>query len=226
MSKLAGGVALATFLLAPGALWAQAGTVSAIRGCVDTKHGTLRVVPDTTACDAKREMPIVWQQAGPPGPAGPVGPAGPKGDPGLQGPPGPQGQAGTTPSSFSGAVPLPPVVAQIWSSCSESSPAVSNLDTGPLLLAAGTYRPVFQGFASLYPFGGTVSVDLKVMAASTGQALAQYGYHRSKSELSYSETSFGYIGFDSDTSVFVRAHASAVCGSAQIQGLIAFERVH
>lgn len=214
MSKLARGVALAAFLLAPGALWAQAGTGSAIRGCVDTKHGALRVVPDATACDAKRETPIVWQQAGPPGPAGPVGPAGP------------QGQAGTTPSSFSGAVPLSPVVAQIWSACSELSPAMSTLDTGPLLLAAGTYRPVFQGFASLYPYGGTVSVDLDVVAASTGQALAQYGYHRSKSELSYSETSFGYIGFDSATSVFVRARASAVCGSAQIQGLIAFERVH
>jgi hypothetical protein len=99
------------------------------------------------------------------------------------------------------------------------------LDTGPLLLAAGTYRPVFQGFASLYSLQGVVSVDLNVMATATGQALAQYGYHRSKSELSHTESSFGYISLDSETSVFVRAHASASCGSAQIQGLIAFERV-
>ncbi|MBK7743930.1 MAG: hypothetical protein IPI40_09745 [Betaproteobacteria bacterium] len=99
------------------------------------------------------------------------------------------------------------------------------MDTGPLLLAAGTYRPVFQGFASLYSLQGVVSVDLNVMATATGQALAQYGYHRSKSELSHTESSFGYISLDSETSVFVRSSRERVVRFRPDPGLIAFERV-
>jgi len=85
-----------------------------IHGCYKKSGGTLRVIDDATSqCDARAEIPIMWNQTGPQGPAGPQGiqglqgPAGPQGMTGPQGPEGPEGPAGPQgPAGPGGAIAM------------------------------------------------------------------------------------------------------------------------
>jgi hypothetical protein len=61
------------------------GADGTIHGCYAQNTGLLRVVAEGTTCNA-RELPIQWNQQGPPGAKGDRGARGPKGD---AGPPGP-----------------------------------------------------------------------------------------------------------------------------------------
>lgn len=70
-----------------------------IKACYKKVNGQLRLVKDFGECHPS-ELPISWNQMGPPGPEGPqgppgeVGPMGPTGPQGLQGVAGPQGPQG------------------------------------------------------------------------------------------------------------------------------------
>jgi hypothetical protein len=79
-------------------------TVDLILGCYNKNVGQLRIVQSHSQCNAS-ELPIIWNQIGPPGPQGPIGPIGPagpqglkgdKGDTGAQGPQGLKGDTGAT----------------------------------------------------------------------------------------------------------------------------------
>jgi hypothetical protein len=208
---------------------AQGGTAGLVHACVDTRTGSVRVVSDTSACLAKRETALTWNQTGPAGPQGPVGatgPAGPQGDSGPQGEVGPQGPAGAPAAALSGIVQLPAVVADSLSSCN-GQPVDSAQDTSPLQLAPGVYRPVFVGFSSLYTLDtvqATTLFELRVLVESTGQELARYS--KARGALWVTEQAFGYVSVDASTSVVVRGHANSSCGFAQVQGGVAFERVY
>lgn len=64
-----------------------------IKACYKKVNGQLRLVKDFSECHPS-ELPISWNQMGPPGPTGPTGPTGPQGPIGLTGPTGPTGPAG------------------------------------------------------------------------------------------------------------------------------------
>lgn len=84
------------FALVPGGI-AHAAIPDAngiIHVCYAKKDGGLRVIDSAgESCDAKKEIPLSWNQAGPTGPQGAVGPTGPQG---AVGPTGPQGAVGPT----------------------------------------------------------------------------------------------------------------------------------
>ncbi len=65
-------------------------TDNVIYACYKKVNGQLRLVKDFSQCHPS-ELPISWNQMGPPGPEGPQGPQGPQGPEGPQGPPGPGG---------------------------------------------------------------------------------------------------------------------------------------
>lgn len=75
-----------------------------IHGCYAKKEGSLRVIDPAAgqSCDAKKEVPLNWNQTGPTGPQGAAGPMGPQGAVGAMGPQGavgptgPQGAVGPT----------------------------------------------------------------------------------------------------------------------------------
>ncbi len=75
-----------------------------IHACHARKDGVLRVIDPAAggSCDAKKEIPLSWNQTGPTGPqgavglTGPQGALGPAGPQGAVGPTGPQGPAGPT----------------------------------------------------------------------------------------------------------------------------------
>lgn len=72
-------------VLLAGAATAQAShDAETIHGCVDNRHGDLRVVLDPAAC-TKAEVALDWNRQGTPGPPGPEGPAGPTGPAGPVG---------------------------------------------------------------------------------------------------------------------------------------------
>src|SRR5687768_10495639 len=86
-----------TALLIIVGLKAHGGDTTQIHGCVDIRSGALRIVGATQSCDARKEVALDWNIAGPVGPEGPLGsqgPQGPQGPEGAQGPEGPQGPAG------------------------------------------------------------------------------------------------------------------------------------
>jgi hypothetical protein len=129
-------VVVACVIVATGTSLAAASSIKSpddvIHACYGKYSGLLRVVEPGRRCFAF-EVPISWNQSGPPGPAGatgpagadgvdgvdgadgatgPEGPPGPQGPPGVQGPPGAQGGAGddgtsTTPFMAHGVVPTP-----------------------------------------------------------------------------------------------------------------------
>lgn len=77
-------------------------TSNEIHACYGEGNGRVRIIDAEAGAACKSaEVPLSWNQAGPPGPAGaegpigPAGPAGPIGPAGPQGPQGPQGPAGT-----------------------------------------------------------------------------------------------------------------------------------
>jgi hypothetical protein len=79
----AGLLLVATVGLVSAAIPSDTGVYSA---CYETKGGTLHLVDSSvTACPKGQVGPVVWNQAGVPGPAGT---SGPEGDPGPQGSPG------------------------------------------------------------------------------------------------------------------------------------------
>jgi hypothetical protein len=80
-----------------------------INACYWKYTGLLRIVQAGEKC-ARWEVPISWNQAGPPGLPGPTGPQGepgpegPPGEPGADGAPGPQGQPGPPGGATASAV--------------------------------------------------------------------------------------------------------------------------
>jgi hypothetical protein len=66
-----------------------------IKACYQKVNGQLRLVEDFGQCHPS-ELPISWNQMGPPGPTGPTGPQGPIGLTGPTGPTGPEGPPGPT----------------------------------------------------------------------------------------------------------------------------------
>jgi hypothetical protein len=64
-----------------------------IKACYKKVNGQLRLVKDFAECHPS-ELPISWNQMGPPGPTGPQGPIGLTGPTGPTGPQGPPGEGG------------------------------------------------------------------------------------------------------------------------------------
>ena len=98
------GAILVAFLLGGGAIALGVAIPSAdgrIFGCYDSKHGDLRVVSETEACE-KTEVAIFWNQTGPQGPTGAAGPTGPTGSTGAAGATGPAGAGVASLDSLSG----------------------------------------------------------------------------------------------------------------------------
>jgi Collagen triple helix repeat (20 copies) len=95
LAALAG--ALAATTLTGGIAWAtipdDSGT---IQGCYTKLGGVLRVIDTAKSqkCLTNLEVPITWNQQGPPGPPGPPGPAGAPGTPGTNGTNGADGAQG------------------------------------------------------------------------------------------------------------------------------------
>ena len=91
-----------------------------IHGCYAKKEGSLRVIDPAAgqSCDAKKEVPLNWNQTGPTGPQGAVGPMGPQGAVGAMGPQGavgptgPQGAVG--PDRAAGAGRFDGRVCELW----------------------------------------------------------------------------------------------------------------
>ncbi len=86
-------VAAVTAMVASTAVFAVGESNDVIYGCVKTgllQDGTLRIVSGPGQCRSG-EIPIQWNEQGPPGA---IGPQGPQGEPGPQGPEGPQGPQG------------------------------------------------------------------------------------------------------------------------------------
>jgi hypothetical protein len=85
------------------------GSAGEIYGCYNKNNGSLRVVSNISQCKSP-ELPIKWNEVGPPGPQGEPGPQGPEGlqgPPGDKGDPGPQGPIGLTGSMGSQGDPGP-----------------------------------------------------------------------------------------------------------------------
>jgi len=103
MSSVARAACLATFsgLLAiiPGLGRATIPDAAGIiHGCYNATNGSQRIIDTSLQSCKTNEVPIQWNQTGPPGPVGAQGPQGTQGPPGPQGPqgsPGPQGPQGS-----------------------------------------------------------------------------------------------------------------------------------
>lgn len=81
---------------ASSALTAQTGT-EVINACQQKSSGLLKVVASTAECNAKSEIALSWNVAGPAGAKGDKGDPGPKGDKGDPGEAGAPGAASTVP---------------------------------------------------------------------------------------------------------------------------------
>lgn len=102
-------LALAIGLLSIAVYASIPDSAGVIHACYSKNSGALHVIDSSLTQCKPGEIPLAWNQIGPPGPAGPPGPVGPAGPPGptgpqgiqgAVGPPGPQGPTG--PSGASG----------------------------------------------------------------------------------------------------------------------------
>ncbi len=135
-----------------------------IHGCYKQDNGQLRVIdPSATkkgaASCSKDEIPITWNQQGPPGRSGPQGPPGAQGPPGSQGIPGPPGKTGSQGPPGPPGAPGPP------------GPFVETLPSGKTLRgvysAAGT--DAGQGFQYVASTG--ISFAFPLPAAPTAHVV-------------------------------------------------------
>jgi hypothetical protein len=99
-------------------------------------------------------------------------------------------------------------------------------DTGygdPIDLNAGYYRAVFVGSTSLgYVNGGNSEIMIQLQT-ETGQPITDFS--KSVSSVGSAETTFQYLWMPSAGRILVWARATTTCGTASIQGALAFERV-
>ena len=212
-----------------------------ITACVDRRNGDVRI---DAACNARREVPLSWNQAGPDGPQGAIGPIGPAGATGPQGetgPQGPQGErgpvgpagpqglqgiqgpAGESFPTLIGWAAFPPVYASL-TDCSR--PFVERMGEGaPIALESGIYRLVFSGSYTLGhpPSGGSANFSLQVRDAATdafyGQFIRAVGGNLTL------EAPFDYIQLPAAAQVYVLSRAAAGCGTAEVNGVVYFEKV-
>lgn len=116
----------------------------------------------------------------------------------------------------------------------------TNADGPSLALTPGVYRPVFVGTAKLaHPGAGADGSDgpaasvvsMEIRDASTSAVLTQslktLGEKINGLQTStQTDTPLGYVVVTEPTSIFVRSWASAQCGTASVDGLLVFERIH
>jgi len=210
-----------------------------VQACVD-RNGSIRLVLDGRCHRGETALPLSAiidtaggtspggaGPAGPPGPQGPAGPTGPQGPAGIAGAQGPQGPAGPQSpagggASYAGAVDIAPISVAL-SDCSQ--PMASQLGTSSTItLEPGIYRPVFVGWSSVgHPGSGSSNVNLQILGASDNAFYTQYAKQLAASSLL--EAHFGYMLVDVRTDMYVQSSGVTGCGSAVIEGAVAFERV-
>ena len=161
--------------------------------------------------------------AGADGAQGPQGPAGINGLDGAQGPQGVQGPPGPSLPNLAGVATARSLSIQV-TDCSQGYNE-SMLTSAPIVLNAGTYRPVFTGAASIgRPAGtGTAIAELQVRNAESGGFYAQY-VKQAVGTLD-EDMPFGYFTLTSSSFVNVRSRVGTSCGSAAIGGSVYFEKV-
>ncbi len=88
---------IAVFLALGGGAYAAVSSIpgpdGVIHGCYAKRNGALRLVAATRKC-SRKELPIAFEEIGPPGPRGSRGPTGTKGAKGITGPAGAMGATG------------------------------------------------------------------------------------------------------------------------------------
>src|SRR5688500_15703534 len=166
---------------------------------------------------------------GAPGPQGAAGPQGPKGADGLngltgpQGLQGPQGAPGPSLPTLAGVATARGLSVQV-ADCTQPYNE-SSLVSAPIMLNAGTYRPVFSGAASVgHPAGpGMAIAELQVRNAEHNSFYSQYS--KQVTGIVNEDIPFGYFTLTSPQLVNVRSRVGTSCGSAAIEGFVYFEKV-
>jgi hypothetical protein len=153
------------------------------------------------------------------GPQGPQGNVGPQGPQGVQGPPGPSG--GTI---FAGSFGLPILNKQVPDTeCSQNAQDETNYGD-PIDLLQGYYRVVFVGTTSLaHRNGGFSEVSIQLLPSGGGQPITELT--KSASSNGAFGHSFYYVWMPQAGQIQSWARASTSCGSAYLDGVLAFERV-
>src|SRR5688572_11063743 len=160
---------------------------------------------------------------GAPGAQGPAGPAGLDGLAGSQGPQGPQGPPGPSLPILAGIAIARGLSVQV-ADCAQPYNE-SSLISAPIMLGAGTYRPVFSGAASVgHPAGpGMAIAELQVRNAESNGFYSQYS--KQVAGTVAEDVPFGYFTLSSTQYVNVRSRVGTSCGSAAIEGFVYFEKV-